>query len=218
MAISASDHQERLQPIAAGVDEGQWFDLPHRGAPRPRRLKPPRQNLGLIAAISLLAAMECAALRPGEARAAEMAPAPVTTCKLVAREFGREARLTGSVGLYRQEEVGFEVGGRVESVLDLGKEVEGPVYDEAGQIVRKGDVVAGLDATSVGCTRISTRAPQTCPWRPTSSPCRGLIFGASLPSTIVAALKSADQLKEMHRYRPPDDPGLEEARKLPFLC
>lgn len=100
----------------------------------------------LIAAVLLpLACLALAALPTSAAGAAEMAPAPVTTYTLVERAFERGARLTGSVGLYRQEKIGFEVGGRVELVHDLGTEVEGPVYDEAGQVVRQGDVVARVD-------------------------------------------------------------------------
>lgn len=73
--------------------------------------------------------------------------APVTIYELVEQDFTREARLTGSVGLYREEEVGFEVGGRMLFVLDLGKEVEGPAYNEAGHLVRQGDVIAKVDDT-----------------------------------------------------------------------
>ncbi len=74
-------------------------------------------------------------------------PAPVTIYRLVERDFTRDARLTGSVGLYRQEDVGFEVGGRLLFVLDLGKEVEGPANNEAGQLIRQGEVIAKIDDT-----------------------------------------------------------------------
>jgi len=72
---------------------------------------------------------------------------PVTVLILQEQEFAREARFTGSVGLYRQEKVGFEVAGRLLSVLDLGKEVNGPAYDEQNTLVRQGDVIAKLDDT-----------------------------------------------------------------------
>ena len=72
---------------------------------------------------------------------------PVTVLRLEEKEFAREARFTGSVGLYRQEKVGFEVSGRLLSVLDLGKEVIGPAYDEQGTLVRQGDIIAKLDDT-----------------------------------------------------------------------
>ncbi|MDC0935114.1 HlyD family efflux transporter periplasmic adaptor subunit [Pirellulales bacterium] len=70
---------------------------------------------------------------------------PVTVLKLVQRDFLRESRLTGSVGLYREEQIGFEVRGRVLSVLDMGKEVLGPSFSESGKMVRQGEIIAQLD-------------------------------------------------------------------------
>ena len=72
---------------------------------------------------------------------------PVTVLKLEERDFSQEARFTGSVGLYREEKVGFEVSGRVLAVLDEGEEVEGPAMDEQGRLVRPGDVIATVDDT-----------------------------------------------------------------------
>ncbi len=72
-------------------------------------------------------------------------PRPVTIMRLRERDFARETRLTGSVGLYREEKIGFEVNGRLLSVLDLGREVTGPAYDERSTQVRQGDVIARLD-------------------------------------------------------------------------
>lgn len=70
---------------------------------------------------------------------------PVTVLTLKQRDFVRESRLTGSVGLYRQEQISFEVGGRVLSVLDMGKEVLGPAFDGSGRMVRQGEIIAQLD-------------------------------------------------------------------------
>ena len=50
-----------------------------------------------------------------------------------------------SVGLYREEKVGFEVSGRLLWVLDEGKEVAGPAFKEDGVLVRPGQVVGKLD-------------------------------------------------------------------------
>jgi multidrug efflux pump subunit AcrA (membrane-fusion protein) len=74
-----------------------------------------------------------------------MSARPVTVLTLNQRDFVRESRLTGSVGLYRQEQIGFEVGGRVLSVLDMGKEVLGPAFDESGKMVRQGEIIAQLE-------------------------------------------------------------------------
>jgi multidrug efflux pump subunit AcrA (membrane-fusion protein) len=70
---------------------------------------------------------------------------PVSVLELRERDFGRESRLTGSVSLYREERVGFEVGGRVLSVLDVGIEVQGPSFNEDGKMLRQGDEIAQLD-------------------------------------------------------------------------
>ncbi len=72
---------------------------------------------------------------------------PVTVLQLEERDFARGSRYTGSVSLYRNEQVGFEVAGRVLAVLDEGLEVEGPAFDEHGTLVRPGDVIATLDDT-----------------------------------------------------------------------
>ncbi len=72
-------------------------------------------------------------------------PRPVTIMALRERDFTRELRLTGSVGLYREEKIGFEVDGRLLAVLDLGREVTGPAKDESGKMVRQGDIIAKLD-------------------------------------------------------------------------
>ena len=58
-----------------------------------------------------------------EQAASPMPVRPVTVLTLAERDFVRESRLTGSVSLYREEQIGFEVGGRMLSVLDVGKEV-----------------------------------------------------------------------------------------------
>ena len=72
---------------------------------------------------------------------------PVTLLRLQERDFSRETQLTGSVSLYREEKVGFEVSGRVLAVLDEGKEVDGPAFDEEGRLVEPGQLIAHLDDT-----------------------------------------------------------------------
>ncbi len=72
---------------------------------------------------------------------------PVTVLELEERDFAGDTRLTGSVSLYREEQVGFEVAGRLLWVLDEGKEVEGPVLDENGRLIRPGELIAKLDNT-----------------------------------------------------------------------
>ena len=77
----------------------------------------------------------------------DMPAVPVTVIELGAREFARERMLTGSVSLYREEQISFEVAGRVLGVLDRGLEVRGPARNETGALVRRGDRIARLENT-----------------------------------------------------------------------
>lgn len=72
---------------------------------------------------------------------------PVTTFEL--REFqpANAAALTGSAEPYRQEEVGFEVSGRILQVRDVGDDLVGRAYDEDGTVVQQGDEIGRLDDT-----------------------------------------------------------------------
>ncbi len=72
---------------------------------------------------------------------------PVTILKLENNDFVREINLTGSVSLYREEKVGFEVSGRIIAVEELGKELVGPAYDENNKLVRAGEIIATMDDT-----------------------------------------------------------------------
>ena len=96
----------------------------------------------------LLAASGLAACgSAGDEPAPDMDVVPVTTQELSETAYENTRRLTGSVGLYREEQIGFEVAGRIISVLDEGFEVDGPAYDESGRLVRAGEVIATLDRT-----------------------------------------------------------------------
>jgi RND family efflux transporter MFP subunit len=75
---------------------------------------------------------------------------PVTVIELAERDFGRERTLTGVVNLYREEDIGFEIDGRVTSVLDVGLEVRGPRFNEKGELVQQGDPVAVMESTRYG--------------------------------------------------------------------
>ena len=71
----------------------------------------------------------------------------VTVLELKEQDFTQESNLTGSVSLYRQEQISFEVSGRVLAVLDEGLEVEGPAYNEEGILVTQGQEIATLENT-----------------------------------------------------------------------
>ncbi len=85
-----------------------------------------------------------------EGESATMPTRPVTVIELTERNYGRERELTGVVRLYREEDIGFEISGRVTTVLDEGLEVRGPVFDEKGELVRKGDPIAAMEGTRYG--------------------------------------------------------------------
>jgi RND family efflux transporter MFP subunit len=72
---------------------------------------------------------------------------PVTALTLEVWDPAREGRRVGLAVPYRQEDIGFEVGGRIEVVLNAGVEVTGTVRDENRRVVRQGDVIAVLDST-----------------------------------------------------------------------
>ncbi|MEE8514006.1 MAG: biotin/lipoyl-binding protein, partial [Gammaproteobacteria bacterium] len=114
----------------------------------PRRLRFVGMQSRLLTIAVFTISVICAGCSedPGN-QAPAVKPRPVTVLRLLERDFSRESHLTGSVSLYREEKVGFEVGGRLLAVLDLGKEVLGPAYDDYGQLVRSGDLIAKIDDT-----------------------------------------------------------------------
>jgi RND family efflux transporter MFP subunit len=75
---------------------------------------------------------------------------PVTVIALSEQDFARERTLTGVVELYREENIGFEIRGRVTTVLNEGLEVRGPVFDEHGDMIRQGDPIAAMESNRYG--------------------------------------------------------------------
>ena len=72
-------------------------------------------------------------------------PRPVTVIALKSMNPTARLRLTGSAESWKQEDVGFEVSGRVEGVIEPGSEVLGRSFDENGKQITKGTVLARLD-------------------------------------------------------------------------
>ncbi len=85
-----------------------------------------------------------------EADQSMMPTRPVTVIELSKQDYARERTLTGVVNLYREEDIGFEIAGRVTTVLDEGYEVRGPAFNEQGDLVRQGDPIAAMGATRYG--------------------------------------------------------------------
>ena len=75
---------------------------------------------------------------------------PVTVMELSEQDFARERSLTGVVDLYREEDIGFEIDGRVTTVLNEGLEVSGPVFNEKGELIRQGDPIAAMESARYG--------------------------------------------------------------------
>ncbi len=101
-----------------------------------------------ISIVAVLHLIGCSDQAPDNERGESSMPTrPVTVLELSERDYARERRLTGSINPYREEKIGFEVSGRVISVLDKGLEVRGPAYDENNKLVRRGDRIATMENT-----------------------------------------------------------------------
>lgn len=82
---------------------------------------------------------------------------PVTTVTIQRSEPTHELRVTGVLGPFREEDIAFEVGGRVVFVANLGYEARGAVYDGEGVLVEEGTVLAELDDERYRLARESAR-------------------------------------------------------------
>ena len=69
----------------------------------------------------------------------EKAPRPVSVMSLVVGRPPASKRVTGSVGSWKTEEMGFEVSGRVQWVLEPGEDVEGRIFDVEGNEIKDAD-------------------------------------------------------------------------------
>ena len=75
----------------------------------------------------------------------EPSPRPVAVIELKNTNPSRSLRLTGSTEAWKEEDLNFEVDGRVEWVIEPGRYIEGRTFDENGNIITHGDVLARLD-------------------------------------------------------------------------
>ncbi len=74
-------------------------------------------------------------------------PRPVTVITLEETEPAETLPLTGSVEPWRQEDLGFEIGGTIEFVTLEERDIEGRTFDEDGEPITEGVVIASLDKT-----------------------------------------------------------------------
>lgn len=70
---------------------------------------------------------------------------PVTYVTLKTMKPSPTNRLTGSAESWKREDIGFEVAGRVLSVVEPGANVVGRTFDEQGELITEGTVLAEVD-------------------------------------------------------------------------
>ena len=75
------------------------------------------------------------------------APRPVSVLTLAESDPGRFERVTGAVASWKTDELGFEVDGRVQFVIEAETDIAGQVYDKDGNVLSEGTLLARLDPT-----------------------------------------------------------------------
>lgn len=92
--------------------------------------------------ITLLAVFGC------QKRAVDIppkAPRPVTVMTLNISTPASSYNVTGSVKSWKTEQIGFEVAGRIQWVMEPGKNIEGQVRDTKGELIKQGTPLARID-------------------------------------------------------------------------
>lgn len=85
-------------------------------------------------------------------------PRPIVVMQLEETDPARFVRLTGSVGSWKMEEIGFEVGGRVQYVVEPGVDVDGPTYGTDDEPREAGTLMATLDPSRYELQAASARS------------------------------------------------------------
>ncbi len=131
----------------------------------------------------------------------------------VRSELFRKARLTGSVEPWKQEHVGFEVGGRVEWMVEEGTAVGSLAVDEAGGREVESDVIARIGRRSHEYARDAAKAEKL------AVEARAVALQKEIESVITAqrrqAIAERDHAeREADRVRRLFDAGNEHEREL----
>lgn len=74
-------------------------------------------------------------------------PRPVSALALQETDPGRFDRYTGTVASWKTDQLGFEVAGRVEFVVEPETDIRGPASDGKGGVLAKGTELARIDPT-----------------------------------------------------------------------
>lgn len=102
-----------------------------------------RRRIGWLMSIALLSSLGCSSETPV---IVTKQPRPVTVLKLRTMRPQSQTRYTGSVSAWKVEDIGFEVGGRIISILEPGTEIKGAQRDEeSGKTNGTGDEIARID-------------------------------------------------------------------------
>ena len=120
-------------------------------------------------------------------------PRPVKVEVLRKQRPPRGSLVSASVACWKQEQVGFEVGGRVESVVEPNTEIKGRVHKENGEVMFVGTPIAVIENERYRlqvqkATADVTRAEQTLIAAQTEA-------NESIPAQIAAAEASRDLAK-----------------------
>lgn len=75
----------------------------------------------------------------------EKSPRPITAIEVKQTSPRPKSQLTGSVTAWKTEQLGFQVAGRVETVLEPGQNIRGRTVDENKQVISDGVVIASLE-------------------------------------------------------------------------
>ncbi|QEG02264.1 Macrolide export protein MacA [Stieleria maiorica] len=86
------------------------------------------------------------------------APRPVTVMDLMKIVPEDSFTVSGSATSWKTEQMGFEVGGRVQWVLEPGKNIDGRTMDADGTVIQDGTPLAALDPTQYEVAVDSARA------------------------------------------------------------
>lgn len=103
----------------------------------------PSANALLLVIVSVPLMCGC---QSGEEESFERRPRPVTVSVLKQGGAPQAALASGSVGSWKTEQIGFEVGGRVDFVAEPNTAVEGRVYDKNGVQIVDGTPIGRLES------------------------------------------------------------------------
>lgn len=76
----------------------------------------------------------------------ERRPRPVLVNQLKKQNPPHASLVSASVGSWKTEQIGFEVGGRVEFVVEPSTKIEGRIYDKEGELILEGTPIGRLES------------------------------------------------------------------------